>query len=251
VTRSMRVPMPGACVVALSLALVLACDGRVHRVERVSAEEALLLRRIEGLRALIGAARRAPLGQFDQALIVVDERLVDDLLKAAMPLERVLGDRYRITLDRADVDFEDGFALVTLDGRAGLAEDPRTFADLKIYSGLDIVELDRTSGTLRGRMKIIAVDVRRVDVKGLTAPLQRLVEDFGRGKLADFEALLSSVEIPVRVRREIEIPGVGPEGGVTIAPLTVPLRASIESVKAFRGKLWISVGASAGAGARP
>ena len=236
-----------AGVAVLGLALLTAAGGRVRTLEQLSPEAAVLRRRIEGLSALLAAARRAPLARFDQTLIVIDERLVDDLLKAATPLERVLRQKYRITLDRTDVEFKDGFALVTLGGRASLAEDPQTFADIAVYGGLDVVELDPKSGILRGRIKIIAAVVRRVDVKGLTAPIRRLVGDLGRAKLSDFEELLSSVEIPIRLQSQIEIPGVGPEGGVTIQPLTLPLRASIESVRAFRGKLWIRVAASTAA----
>ena len=201
-------------------------------------------RRIQGLKGLIAAAHGGPLTRFDQTLIAIDEHLVDELLRAAMPFERTLSGKYRVRIDRASVSFDDGFALVSLSGRASLADGPDTFADVKVWGGLDIVELDRQSGVLRGRMKVIAVDVARVDLRGVTAPLRRLVADLGRAKLSDFEQLLSRVEIPIRVQSEIEIPGVGPQGGVTIAPLKLPLRASVEHVRAFGGKLWISVAAS-------
>jgi hypothetical protein len=247
----MRLSSLGMGVAIVGLGLLSGGGGGVRMADWVSPEEALLKRRIEGLRDLLAAARRAPLAQFEQTLIVIDERLVDDLLRAATPIERVLQEKYRLTLDQTNVDFEDGFALVKFGGRVSLVDDAETFADIKVYGGLDVVELDRKSGILRGRLKIIAVDVQRVDFKGLTAPLRRLVEDLGRTKLSDFEALLSSVEIPIRLQSAIEIPGIGPEGGVKIAALTLPLRASIESVKAFRGKLWINVGASTAAAASP
>ena len=239
-----------ATLLALGL---LGCGGGLPLTGRVPSDVAVMKRRIEGLKALIAAAHGGPLTRFDETLIVIDERLVDGLLQAAMPFDRILRKKYSVRVDRASVSFDDGFALVILTGRASLADHTDTFADVKVWGGLDILELDRESGVLRGHMKVIAVDVARVDVKGVTAPLRRLVADLSRTKLSDFEELLSRLEIPIRVQSEIEIPGVGPEGGVTIAPLKLPLRASIERARAFGGKLWISVTASTAtpSGARP
>jgi hypothetical protein len=241
----MRIGAVVPSLLAVSLGLVAAGGGRYRRFERPSPEEAILRRRIEGLRGLIEAARRPPLVRFDQMLVVIDAGLVGGLLRAATPVERVLQGRYRIVLDQARVEFEDGFALVKLGGRVSLATNAGTFADIDVYGGLDVVGLDPSSGILRARVKVVAFEVRRVDFKGLTAPLARLVEDVGRAKLSDFEGLLSKLEIPIRLDSEIAIPGVGPEGGVRIPPLNLPLHVAVVDVKVLRGKLWISVGASA------
>lgn len=234
---------------AAGLALGLAACRR-EAAPRVPAEEAVLERQNQGLEALIRAAQRGPLVPFDQILVLVDQALVQDLLSAATPYERVIADKYRVRIDRASVAFDDGFALVRLHGRAALegrALDEDASAELSVYGGLDIVDLDPASGLLRGRVKVMAVEARRAAVLGVRAPVERLVESIGREKLEAFGALASGLEIPVRLDRDVRLPAVGPQGGVRLSAVTLPLRVAVTDVKAFRGKLWISVGAATGA----
>lgn len=221
----------------------LSCK-RIVGGEWVDPREAVLERQRKGLESLIAAASQGPLIPFDEVLVIVDEKLVQGLLASATPYERIVANRYRVRLDSATVEFEDGFALVRLDGRASLAQrqEEDIFADVSVYGGLDIVSLDPASGVLRGRVNIIGFEARRVGVLGVEAPVQRLVEDLSREKVEEFNVLASGLEIPVRLEREITVPAVGPEGEVRIEAATVPLRAEVRDVKAFRGKLWVSVG---------
>src|SRR5262249_47953124 len=87
---------------------------------RVDAEEALLARQVEGLRVLTAEAARGQLVDSTHVLVVVDEHLVQDLLRAATPFEETVGDRLKVRVESAVVSFSDGFALVRLDGRASL-----------------------------------------------------------------------------------------------------------------------------------
>ena len=107
-----------------------------------------------------------------------------------------------------------------------------------------MVALDPRSGVLRGAVKVIAVDARRVDVMGVRAiPAESLVEGLGRERLEAFSALASDIEIPVRLEQQVALPAVGP-GEVRIEAAVIPLRASVADVKAFRGKLWVSIDVS-------
>lgn len=234
---------------SLLLAVLAAAAGchRLHYHETAaSAERAVLARRREGLAALIAAARKGSLLPFDKVLVVADERLVRDVVAASLPFERVIGGRYRVRVTRAEVHFEDGFGLVRLDGEASFADRPAEDArsEVTVYGGLDVVSLDPRSGVLRGAVKVIAVDARRVDVMGVRAVLaENLVEDLGREKLEAFSALASDIEIPVRLEQQVALPAVGP-GEVRIDAAVIPLRVSVADVKAFRGKLWVSVDVS-------
>ena len=214
----------------------------------VSAEQAVLTRRTDGLRKLIAAAENGPLVPFDRVLVVVDQHVVQDVLISAVPWERTVGERYRLQVTGAEVDFEDGFALVRLDGRVSLAAglDTDVFAEAQVFAGLDVVELDPGSGILRGKLSLIAFDAHRVDIFGEGPVREGLVEDFGRQRLEAFADLASSVDIPVRFEKEMEIPAAGPEGPVSIAAATIPIRLALADAKAFRGKLWICVAADAG-----
>ncbi len=219
----------------------------LHRHETAAtAESAVLDRRRRGLAALTAAAKRGPLLPFDKVLVVADERLVRDVVAASLPFERVIGGRYRVRVTQAEVHFEDGFGLVRLDGDATFADRPsdQARADLTVYGGLDVVGLDPRSGLLRGEVRVIAVEARRVDVMGVPAAVvERLVEDLGREKLEAFSALASRLEIPVRLEQEVALPAVGP-GDVRIDAATIPLKVAVADVKAFRGKLWVSIDVS-------
>jgi hypothetical protein len=200
----------------------------------------------------MAAARRGSLLPFDKMLVVADEGLVRQVIAATLPFERVIADRYRIRISRAEVHFEDGFGLVRLDGEASFADRPETegHAEVTVYGGLDVVALDPESGVLRGAVKVIALDARRVNVYGVRSSLVAdLVEQLGRERLESFSALASSIAIPVRLESSVTLPAVGP-GEVRIEAATIPVRAAVADVKAFRGKLWVSVDVSAVGGAR-
>lgn len=94
------------------------------------------------------------------------------------------------------------------------------------------------------------MDARKVEVAGFEAPVQQLVEDLSRERLEAFEALLTSLEIPVKVAHEITLPRMGPAGGVSIQATAVPVHAVVESVKSFRHRLWITIRTGVGGGKR-
>jgi hypothetical protein len=68
---------------------------------------------------------------------------------------------------------------------------------------------------------------------------ERLVEDLGRAQLDAFSALVSRLEIPIRLERSVALPAVAAERGIRIAAAEVPLHAAVVDVKAFRGRLWV------------
>jgi hypothetical protein len=215
-------------------------------------EEVLLEQKRVGLEQLIAAAKGGRIVPFDQVLAVVDQKLVQRLIEATVPFEQVIDDRYRIRVESVTATFEDGFALVELGARASLENEPETRADVDLYGGLDIVELDPKTGILRGRVKILAVDTQRVDLKGFPAPVRRMVDELGRERLSAFEPLLSKIEIPVRLESELEIPAVD-EPAVKIKKVVLPVAAELVDVKAFHNKLWVCASARTreGAAARP
>jgi hypothetical protein len=235
--RFLAVPM--LVLLAAAGAGVSRCPGPV---QSRPVEELLLERQQQGLEGLIKAARAGRLLPFEEILVVVQEGLVQRLLEAALPFEQTIAGRYRIRVETVSVAFEDGFGLVQLGTRASLVEDPSSFAEVDVYGGLDIVELDPTTGVLKGRVKVLAIDTQRVDLRGITAPVRRLVDDLSREQLSAFEPLLSSVEIPVRLESEVTIPAVH-DSGVHIESARLPVEVAIVDVKAFRGKLWVCASA--------
>ena len=147
-------------------------------------------------------------------------------------------------VESVHVAFEDGFALVQLRGRASLVSDAQTSAEIHLYGGIDVVDLDPETGILRGRVTIFALETQRVSLVGVPAPVRRLVDDLGREQLKVFEPLLNSIEIPVRLEQKVDVPAVN-QSGIKIAAASLPVQAAVVDVKAFRGKLWICASAKA------
>jgi len=214
-------------------------------------EVATLERQLEGLSGLTADARGGALfpDAPDQVLVLVDQGLVQRLLNALTPSDHVVDDRYHVVVTGARVVFEDGFALVRLDGRASLAgiAESNVFADLTVVGDLELPKEQPRRDVLKARIHVLAVDARQVAVVARTRQADQLVEELGRTKLEAFAALASSLEIPVRQEQEVTIPAVGPEGPVRIAAASLPVRLSLLSVRAFHGKLWIAMAASIGA----
>jgi hypothetical protein len=217
---------------------------------RPSVEEATLERQLRGLTGLVAEADAGALfpDAPDRIVVVVDQGLIQRLLTALTPYEHIIDDRYRVVITGARVVFEDGFALVRLDGRASLAgvAESDVFADLTVIGDLELPPEQQKRDVLKARIHVLAVDARQVAVVKRTESAEDLVEDLSRTKLESFAALASSLEIPVRQEQEITIPGVGPDGPVRIAAASLPVRLALIGVHAFHGKLWIAMKASIG-----
>jgi hypothetical protein len=198
-------------------------------------EEIVLAKQTEALKGLVDAADRGALLNFRHVLVVVDQRLVQDLLRAAMPIEGPVG-AFQVRLESADASFGDGIALVHLNGKATLVESSVT-ADLKVYGGLEVVNLDAGSGLLRCEVRVFGVEADRANVLGIDEPLRGLTEALSEGGLA---ALLRFVEIPVRIDDHLSLPAIDTKR-LRIRAAEVPIRASVAEVKVFGGKLWVSL----------
>jgi hypothetical protein len=198
-------------------------------------EETVLAKQTEALKGLVDAADRGALLNFRHVLVVVDQGLVQVLLRAALPIEGPVG-AFQVRLESADASFGDGIALVHLNGKATLVESSVT-ADLKVYGGLEVVNLDAGSGLLRCQVRVFGVEADRANVLGIDEPLRGLAEALSQGGLA---ALLRFVEIPVRIDDHLSLPAIDTKR-LRIRAAEVPIRASVAEVKVFGGKLWISL----------
>lgn len=240
---------PAARGAALLTALLAGSCAGGRSEARLSAEEENLLRRSRGLEAMLEEIDRSGrLIRLEHVLVVVRQGLIQQVLDAGLPYERVVANRYRVRVAAARVLLEDGFATLELEGRAALEDGGGASADITVYGGLDVVDLDPASGVLRARAKVYAVEAKRTRVMGLEVPAGRLVEDLSKEKAEAFEALASAIEIPVRVASHVELPAVGPSGGVTIRAERIPVGAVIHDVKSFHHRLWVSIRTSGIAG---
>ena len=216
-----------------------------------TAQEALIRRQHEGMRNLIARAEAGPLVPAGQhALVGVDQKLVQSLLTALVPADYVISGRYRIRVERATVSFEDGFALVRLEGRASLlGREEDVFADVTVYGDLHVERTQQRADVLQSRIRLLAVDARRVAVVVESRQAEDLVEELGREQLEQFAAMASTLEIPVRQSYQLDVPAAGPDGPVRIDAAAIPVQLTVLDVTAFAGRLWISMAAAVGPGA--
>jgi hypothetical protein len=210
-----------------------------------------LNRQIEDLRALIRAAEEGELLPRDRLLVAVDEQTVRDLARLGLPREQdVAGTagRFRVRIDAVDVEFRDGHGLVRLDGQiyrtAGPPED--VFAELAVLGRVDHVDVDDESGTLRGRVTLIGLEVKRVGLFGESALRRQLLEGLASLNSQVLSLLSDSLVLPVRLEQEIRIRGTAEKGPVRIQPARFPLSARVTNLLAFDRRLWIVLDVSAG-----
>jgi hypothetical protein len=236
--RLRRVLIPIAAAIAVFLLLSRGCGDLLR--PGAAAEDVILRHRLMRLEQLLEIPANGSVVDFERALVVIDERLVRNLLLAAIPYRGTVGGFARLVLRSADVFFDDGTALVRLDGSAWIGDDEtrESFASISIYGELDVVDLDPEISVLRTRLRVIAVDAK--DVRGPISPFaERLIENLGWLKIESFEGLNYDLEIPLRLGNELRLPEI--EGGdVKIAATTIPLDVTLQSIRAFHHKLWVS-----------
>jgi hypothetical protein len=210
---------------------------------------AIVTRRFEEMTALVARAEKGSLvPDGEHALVGVDERLVQSLASTLVPADYVVAERYRLHVAQAKVAFEDGIALVRLEGRASLVgAEEDVFADVSVYGDLDVERTQQRADVLRARIRLLAVDAREVALMVKTPRAKQLVEDLGKARLEEFAALASTLEIPVRQSYALQVPGAGPQGAVRIEAAEIPVQLSVLDVTAFHGRLWVSMAASVGA----
>lgn len=239
--------MKRSLVLGIALAaFVPGCRRDDGQAARARAEKLLLDRQITGLKALIAAADGKTLVRSSQLLIGADEATVQGLIAASLPQERVVGERYRLRLERAEVQFRASQGLVILKGRASTAAAPDTFVDVTLQGGLDEVAVRQGSFTLVGRIAVDHLQVERAAAAGAEGPaLRALAEMLGRERLDALSELMPPVEIPIRLEESISFENFE-EGPVSALSGKLPVRASVARVLALAGRLWIVLDVGAG-----
>ena len=239
----MRVPrVVGAVVVGLAilvLGFVLLRLTGPRGAPRMSAREALLSRQNQELVKLALAAENGTLLDFKGVLIVVDQVLVQDLLRAVTPLEADVGSGFHVKIDSADAAFGDGVALVRMTGTASVGG-ASVGSRVTVLGAIDVVGLAPISGVLQCGVSILGVEAQDATALGHNDPVGRLTEALTRGGLS---LLLGSLEIPVSVESRLSIPAVESRR-LQIPAENLPLTIAVQQVKVFAGRLWVFVDAA-------
>ena len=235
--RHLRIPAVVVVGVAILVwAFVQLRRTRPEHPSLMSGQEAVLSRQNQELVKLAAAAENGTLLGFKGMLIVVDQVLVQDLLRAVTPLEADVGSGFHVKIDSADTAFADGVALVIMTGTASVGG-VSVGSRVTVLAAIDVVELHPVSGVLECRISILGVDAQDAGALGHDDPVGRLTEALTRGGLA---LLLGSLEIPVSVEGRLSIPAVKLKR-LQIPAGNLPLTIAVQEVKAFGGRLWVFV----------
>jgi hypothetical protein len=202
------------------------------------AEQALLTRELEGLRASAERLDRGvPILPEDDVLIAIDESFIQGLVTARLPMD-IAVPPYMVRLTSAEVGFG-GAPTVRLRGtvtRGGLLT---LDATLGLIGALTDITIDTSTSTLRAVITADHLDIERAS--GLEALLSRTslddVASLLREALADE---LPTVEIPIRVQQTLDVAAIT-DGPVRVDSAQVPINATVSRVVAADSRLWISL----------
>ncbi len=211
--------------------------------------DAVLRREVGSLRGLVSAQARGELlapGPH-RALVVLDQALVEGLLRAQLPASHVVAERFRVVVSNAQVTFDDGLALVRIEGQVRLMDAPAdVYADLVVFGDLHLAPRAPGEETLRLQVSVTEVEARHVDVGVKSGKVDRLIAEVGQAQVEAFAALAPAMDVPVRWEYPITIPGVGPSGPVRIEEATVAVALHLAEVRAVAGRLWLAVDLAVG-----
>jgi hypothetical protein len=224
-------------LVALGLATAFVIvQLKLTRPTRATTMQALLERQNREMLTLVSAAERGKVLDFSGMLIVVDQTLVQALLREITPIEGDVGSGFHVRIDSADAAFRNGVALVTLIGTASVKDGPEG-AKITVLGAIDVARIDKGTGMLQCGVSILGVDAQDAGSLGGNDPIGRLTEALAHGGIS---LLLGSLEIPVRIADTLVIPPVVKKR-IRIEPQALPLTVSAREIKVFGGRLWVFV----------
>jgi hypothetical protein len=230
---------------ALLAASVLAGCAPSEEEASFLAKRELLRRQNQGIRELIEEEEKGSLVPTGRFLVGVDETIVGDLFRSQLPLERPLGKRFVVRLERATVLLRDKFGVITIEGELHRPQTPDRKTAIRVHGGLGAVAIDPATQQLRVTIAIDHIELLQAGfLEGvLGRGGKKFLAEKGRPLLQD---ALPQLEIPVVLGRSIHVPAIR-EGALQLDSLVVPLHLSVERVIAAQGKLWATLHAEVGA----
>jgi hypothetical protein len=184
---------------------------------------------------LIEKARRGELVTDRQIAIGVSEGLIERLLSASLPPERVLAGRLRIRVERIVPFFRGGRAFIVFRTRVSSTDVPNAGAEVELRGGLKQLRLE--NGRFAARVSFLSFTV----VHSFAGELGRgVVEEAVHANLDALEAWVPPVEIPVLLQEGIEFAGLR-AGPLRVRAGRLPLHLSLSHVVAIHEHLWLLV----------
>jgi hypothetical protein len=231
-------------VPALALLVLFAGCAPSQEESDYEAQKALLERQNQGIRELIAEEEKGSLVTPDRFLVGIDERLVGDIFRYQLPIERPIGKRFVIHLDKASVRLIDKFGVIILDGDVHRPETPDRKIAVRVHGGLGRIAIDPRTNMLDLRVAVDRIELLQAGIldRALGAGGRKLIADQG---LPLLQNALPTFHIPVALAQNIKVPALQSDA-ISLDSLVVPLDLSVERVIAGGGKLWVTLQAEVG-----
>lgn len=215
-----------------------ACADPHEGAGALRAEQVLIERELDGLR---DSAARLDRGESlfpdSDVIVSIDESFVQGLITARLPIELTAAP-YRVSLTMVDVGFG-GAPTVRLRGTITRDGIVTLDAVVRVVGALSGIEIDTATSTLRANISADHLDIEKAS--GIEALLSgSTLDDVARLVRLQVASQLPTIEIPVRVQQDIDIPAVT-DGPVRINGARLPVRASVSRVFAANQRLWIGL----------
>lgn len=235
---------PPRALHAATLAALLALAGcrapEAPEAAEARARKYVLQGELIELVRLMHKARRGELVTEGQIAIGVSESLVERLVTASLPPERVLAGRLRIGLEKVEAFFRGGLATIRFRAQVGSTDVPGARVEVDLAGSLKDARLEK--GRLTARIVLVHFKV----VSSFAGDLgKNLVEDAVRTNLATLEGWIPPLEIPVLLEESVDFGGIQ-EGPVRVGPGRLPLNLVLSHVVPVNERLWLLVQAAAG-----
>ena len=199
-----------------------------------------LRREVAGFRLLQKMSPGIVVDREHEVVVSVTDTLLRSLLDASFPLTVDLRNSATITLTSAQVVFRANVARVDITGIVRRTAYPRISAAVKLRGAIDNFVVDKARG-LNARISID--DVELDTPTGTLAAFDPLViavlQSVVERSLPELTSGLPTVAIPVRLDQNMNLPGFGPEGALSIEPSSAPMSVEASRVIAFQNRLWI------------
>jgi hypothetical protein len=218
--------------------LASACADPHEGAGALHAETVQIERELDGLRdSAARLARGESLFPDSDIIVSIDESFVQGLITARLPLPLTAAP-YQVVLTSVDVGFG-GAPTVRLQGTITREGMVTLDAAVTVVGALSGIEIDTATSTLRA--KIVADHLSIERAAGLESFLSgSTLDDVARLVRQEVAAQLPTIEIPVRVQQDIDLPAVT-DGPVRINGARLPVRASVSRVFAANKRLWIGL----------
>jgi hypothetical protein len=237
VTRDPRFALALAVAVAASFG---ACRPReTAETTRLRTGETFLLAQIADLKTLAARAEAGDVQTADRIAIGISEETAKALFDVSLPQEKVLGDRVRVRVVKAQPYFQGNNAAVLFEADA---QGKSTGAQARLELGGRLVNFRVDDGRLRADVELVHFKVLDSSLAILgSGVLESLIQD-NLGVLAE---LTPHFEVPVRLEHSIKIGGLQ-EGVVTTKGGVLPLAMSVAEVMPLNRRLWVFLEVKAG-----